>query len=1053
MPASASGPTFQIGDEVRLKLAPTQSGQILQGPRTSGGRLYWHVRFGPGTSWKPERQLEPAPDSSFPPTESLRRGVLGSVAELRRALTHVLVSGRLRDTLYSLDASNTQFLAYQYKPVLRLLESPSRRLLIADEVGLGKTIEAGLIWTELRARVDARRLIVVCPKALCEKWQRELGYRFGVEAAICSSAEQLRTELAVRRRSERAWVVSTSSLARWRRPKGARVPRGSPQRDWEDPRNPLPAASLARLLAERTEAADHVADLLVVDEAHHCRNPETNLHEIVRLMTEASDHTVLLSATPVHNRQRDLAALLRLLDPDTFWDPEVVDREVERNQPLMRLSRAGVTAADVESEISRLPERGALATKLRSLICGAPEGPLDRSRLQDALEQANFLATFIVRTRKRDVQQGRVTREVVPQPVSMEDRERAYYDEVTAAVGEYARKLKTHEKFLAAQPQRLMASCMAASLERFFSADADAEDDFDDEEDGAAGSDSGGAPPARRPLIAAIRRRIEARWPDPAELQQELESLDTKYSLLVRELHKHFRQRPGAKLVLFSSFRGTVDYLGRRLARDGISSLVVKGGDPGGTDEALQRFERPDGPSVLVSTEVSAEGVDLQFCDLLINYDLPWNPMRVEQRIGRLDRIGQKAPRIVIWALLHEDTIDFRIHELLHQKMDIFRRALGDIEPIVGKEMRELTRDLLSGNLTDKQQRERIEQTQLALENRRRLEEQLEGEAPGLLGVGEIIERRISDAKGRGRLVTEDHLRRYVVDFLQSEYIGTQFRETPGGAFELRLPADAAMDLAEFCRRDLLGAGTRLTDSGRWIKCRFGNRPVRDAGLELISQFHPLTRFVAARLRERQERGELYVAAAVQLVGVGRIEPGTYVLAIRLEQFADASREVRLFHAAKRLGTGEPLSSDKARWLADQATTAGEDWHGWRSAVNLNAAATVADELFVHLADRADQIGQDLEGRLEQRVEAQLEAIGRAKDRARDQAGSVAQRHRDKGRASLAKATEARAEKELARLEHRRRRALDLRRGGSSQSAEVALALVRVPAPDSGRSA
>ncbi len=1057
MPASASGPTFQIGDEVRLKLAPTQSGHILQGPRTSGGRPFWHVRFGPGTSWKPERQLEPAPDSSLPPTESLRRGVLGSLADLRRVLTHVLVSGRLHDTLYSLEASNTEFFPYQYKPVLRLLESPSRRVLIADEVGLGKTIEAGLIWTELRARVDARRLVVVCPKALREKWRRELRYRFGVDARICPGAKELRAELAARRRGDQAWIVSTSSVVRWRRPKGARLPRGSPQRDWEDPGNPLAPARLARLLAERTAAADHVADLLVVDEAHHCRNPETNLHEIVRLMTEASDHTVLLSATPVHNRQRDLAALLRLLDPDTFWDSEVVDREVERNQPLMRLSRAGVTRADVEREAAGLPARDALTANLRSLIRGASEGALEarcRSRLQDALERANFLATFIVRTRKRDVQRGRVTRDPVPQSVPMRRLEREYYEEVTAAVRDYARNLKAHEKFLAAQPQRLMASCMTASLERFLSADVEEQDDdLDDDEDVAADVDPADGPRTRRPLIAAIRRRIEARWPTRARLIRELEDGDTKYGLLVQKLREHFRERPDAKLVLFSSFRGTVDYLGQRLARDGISNLVVKGGDPGGTDAALQRFERPDGPGVLVSTEVSSEGVDLQFCELLINYDLPWNPMRVEQRIGRLDRIGQKASRIVIWTLLHEDTIDARIHELLHQKMDIFRRALGDIEPIVGQEMRNLTGDLLSGRLTVEQQQERIEQTQQALENRRRQEEQLEGEAPGLLGVGEIIERRISDAKRSGRLVTGNHLRRYVVEFLQSEYIGTDLRRTRGDVFELRLAADAAMDLSDFCRRDLLTAGTRLTDSGRWVKCRFGNRPVRDARLEAISQFHPLTRFVAARLRERQERGELYVAAPVRLMGVGSIAPGTYVLAIRLEQFADASREVRLFHAAERLGGGERLTWADARRLADRATTAGEDWHGWRGAVDLDEAATVADDLFFVLAARADEVGLALEERLEQRVQAQLEAIERAGTRARDQARSVARRHREKGRENLARATEAKVRMELARLKHRRRRALDLRRGGSSQSAEVALALVRVPVPDSGRSA
>ncbi len=195
------------------------------------------------------------------------------------------------------------------------------------------------------------------------------------------------------------------------------------------------------------------------------------------------------------------------------------------------------------------------------------------------------------------------------------------------------------------------------------------------------------------------------------------------------------------------------------------------------------------------------------------------------------------------------------------------------------------------------------------------------------------------------------------------------------------------------------------------------------------------------------------MAAPVRLTQEDWIGPGRYVLAIRLEQFADASREVRLFHGAERLGGGERLTWADARRLADRATSAGEDWHGWRGAVDLDEAATVADDLFFVLAARADEVGLDLEERLEHRVQAQLEAIERAGTRARDQARSVARRHRERGRENLARATEAKVRKELARLKHRRRRALDLRRGGSSESADVALGLVRVEPPDVGRSA
>jgi SNF2 family DNA or RNA helicase len=118
-------------------------------------------------------------------------GKLSGPDDLRRALTHMRMTGKLADIIYSIGATNTEFHAYQFKPVLKLLNSPSRGVLIADEVGLGKTIEAGLIWTELVARFDSRRLLIVCPKPLTEKWREELRSKFNVDARICNAADLL----------------------------------------------------------------------------------------------------------------------------------------------------------------------------------------------------------------------------------------------------------------------------------------------------------------------------------------------------------------------------------------------------------------------------------------------------------------------------------------------------------------------------------------------------------------------------------------------------------------------------------------------------------------------------------------------------------------------------------------------------------------------------------------------------------------------------------------------------------------------------------------------
>src|SRR5688572_10827364 len=183
---------FAPGTVVRLLHDSSCAGQITGDVRTQAGRLYWAVRMadGSGIRMLPEAQLvsEVAePD----PIADLAAGRFGQPEALRRLLLHHRLTGRLRDVIYSMDVTDTDFHAYQFKPVIKLLASPSQGLLIADEVGLGKTIEAGLIWTELVARFDSSRLLVVCPKSLTEKWRQELWQKFAVDAKIVDAKDLL----------------------------------------------------------------------------------------------------------------------------------------------------------------------------------------------------------------------------------------------------------------------------------------------------------------------------------------------------------------------------------------------------------------------------------------------------------------------------------------------------------------------------------------------------------------------------------------------------------------------------------------------------------------------------------------------------------------------------------------------------------------------------------------------------------------------------------------------------------------------------------------------
>src|SRR4030042_6425993 len=152
---------MEAGQRVRLKSDPGRVGVLTGRLRELGNkRLQYQIMFPEGSSYQPDYEIEVIDSESDDPFVLLEKGHFGRVSELRRNLSHIQLSGRLANMVYSMDTTNTDFYAYQYKPVLSFLESPPNGLLIADEVGLGKTIEAGLIWTELRSRYDARRVMV-----------------------------------------------------------------------------------------------------------------------------------------------------------------------------------------------------------------------------------------------------------------------------------------------------------------------------------------------------------------------------------------------------------------------------------------------------------------------------------------------------------------------------------------------------------------------------------------------------------------------------------------------------------------------------------------------------------------------------------------------------------------------------------------------------------------------------------------------------------------------------------------------------------------------------
>jgi hypothetical protein len=223
------------------------------------------VRLVDGEKWIPHSALEPVPASVESLSDRFAGGRFVRPDWLRRTLTRLRVTGRLSEVVYSMEATETDFYAYQFKPIIKLMSSPTDALLIADEVGLGKTIEAGLVWTELRARLDCDRLLVVCPKTLCQKWQDELATRFGVEARIGDAGAVL-DAMTRAREAGRGYALVCSM-------QGLRPPRGW---DADDRKNEVKRGfarrDLARFLDEAGDG-EPLTDLLVVDRRPSWRAP------------------------------------------------------------------------------------------------------------------------------------------------------------------------------------------------------------------------------------------------------------------------------------------------------------------------------------------------------------------------------------------------------------------------------------------------------------------------------------------------------------------------------------------------------------------------------------------------------------------------------------------------------------------------------------------------------------------------------------------------------------------------------------------------------------
>lgn len=952
-----TGMPLAPGAHVRLKTDPARNGVLQAGERIFAGTRRVPVQEPDGrVVWLSLDALEPVPAAGESLIDRIAAGAFVAPDWLHRTLARIRVVGRLADIVYSMEATETEFYAHQFKPVLKLLNSPTDALLIADEVGLGKTIEAGLIWTELRARLDADRLLILCPKTLCEKWRDELDRRFGVDARIVGP-EELLERLSPERRSARGFaaIASMQSL---------RPPRGWDRADalTEDEMR-SPRVRLAQLLTEAAEG-EPLLDLLVVDEAHHMRNPETLLYRLGEMTNAVATHRVFLSATPIHLRNRDLNSLLRLVDPDTFEFDGTLDRIISANAPLVEARDLVMNGTSTPDEIVSLIDRARghdllsdnrMLKLVREEVLARSLDRVARAGIAWRLENASQLANFVTRTRRRDVEELRIVREPKAPELELHEDERTFYDAITAEVTEYARHCAANERFLLSTPQRLLASSPAAASAWWEgrgrlppesargAVEHIAEEGEENVEQEVVDTDF-------RPLVARL-----SECAGRLGLTARLRSVDTKFGLLRSELSMLWKQEPEAKLIVFSSFKATLGYLQERLLEEGIACELMHGSVSEPRNTILRRFRERAGACVLLSSEVGSEGVDLQFCWIVVNYDLPWNPMRLEQRIGRVDRLGQQRDKVSILNLVYADTIDGRIYRRLYERLELGKRALGEFEAVLGEPIREMTQRLLDPELTEFQKNQTIDQTAQALENRARQTENLEAEAGSLVRHGDFVLRQIMEGRELNRWLSGEDILIYVGDRLRRSFEGCVIEPAPPGSatYRIELSLAARERFASFLNRHRLGNVTKLLDGDDRQRFRFTASVVRarEGKVENVSQVHPLVRF-AAELDAEDRTSHRPQAVAARILKSDCRQPcevGDYLILLRQWNATDsagrATGGTRLAYAGVSLRTGRPVAADLAEALAMTAAAHGRPVANTGTDPRREAASTLADRV------------------------------------------------------------------------------------------------------------
>jgi SNF2 family DNA or RNA helicase len=467
-------------------------------------------------------------------------------------------------SLARLDEDSVKLLEHQVDAAYRALFEMDGTALLADEVGLGKTIEVGMVLKEMRYRETDSSVLVLTPAQLAKQWQAELREKFGLEF-VCNYDDEFEGF------DSHDYIIASIDTAKSDRHREIIL-----ARNW---------------------------DVLVLDEAHYVKNEDTDRYELIDKLIY--NYAFFLTATPIQNELTDLYNLISLLRPGLFGTREAFHHYF------------------VNSSQETLVNREELRTRL---------------------------STVMIRNRRADTDIDFTKRNVDTRTFKPSHQERELYNAVSAYVkGAYAEN----------QGQKLVLMLLQKEV-------------------------------VSSP--AALKQTIEKRLDEQTELTHtdELESIleqieqietITKQERLLNIVKEAREQVEKGRVIVFTQFRQTQRLTIERFAEAGYTVHTFHGGHSSEEKEQIVDDFREEG-GVLVSTDAMSEGRNLQFCNIMVNYDLPWNPMKVEQRIGRIHRIGQKR-EVYIFNMALKNTVEEYVLERLYHKIDLFQQTVGQLSAIL----------------------------------------------------------------------------------------------------------------------------------------------------------------------------------------------------------------------------------------------------------------------------------------------------------------------------------------------------------------------------------